>query len=128
MLVEQLAEIAGLDRNLDDATAQRRLAQVLRAGVAEKRLQVLDRVAFDACDRRGDDRMQVDERAATQQRVELGLARGVATHQPLERGGLVRREVVHVRARVRAQLCDARSIKASNAARSSASVVAQSGV
>ena len=128
-VVERLAEIAGRDRVLDDAPAHRGLAQVLRAGVAEERLEVLDRIALDARDQRAlDDRVQVDERAPAQQRVELDLARGVAAHQPLERGGLVRREVIDVRAGLRARVCVARSMKRSNAARSSASVLAQSGV
>ena len=99
--IERLAESARRNGDLDDTSAQRGLAQVLLARVAEERLEVLDRIALHAGDQRAlDDRVQVDERAAAQQRVELDLARGVAPHQPLERGGLVRCEVVDVGAGV----------------------------
>ena len=50
-----------------------------------------------------DDLEQVDEDAAAEQVVELGLARAVAAHQPPERGDLVGGVVVDVHVGVRAR-------------------------
>ena len=67
---------------------------------------------------------QVDEDAAAQQVVDLGLAGAVAAHQPPERGDLVGGVVVDVQVRVVAQaLVHAGRRTASNAARSLGVVV-----
>ena len=77
------------------------VAQVDLADEAVERLHLLDRVALDRGPQRlPDDAQQVDHHALAEQPVDLGLARAVAAHQPLERGRLVRRVVVDVHRRV----------------------------
>ena len=94
-------ETAVGDRALDQAHALGRFAQILTALVSEERFQVLDGVALDTGDQGPLDHLvQIDEGVAAQQRIELDLPGGVAAHQSFEGHGLIRREVVHVGARV----------------------------
>ncbi len=73
------------------------VAQVPLAPEAVQRLELLDGVALDRrADALADGAEQVDEDAATEQRVDVVLARVVALAQAPHGGGLVRRVVVHV--------------------------------
>ena len=77
------------------------LPQILLALVTEERLEVLDGVALDAGQQRSlDDPVQIHERPAAQQLVELDFAGGVAAHEAFQGRGLIRREVIHVGVRV----------------------------
>ena len=82
-----------LERALDRAEVLARLGQSLRALVAEDRLELLDRVLLDARAERltGDD-VEIHEQAAPEHAIDLGLSRGVAAHEALQRAGLVRGE------------------------------------
>src|SRR2546429_6162931 len=100
-----LARLEPLFEGDDRAAAA---AHLLPALEAVERLDLLDRVAVEREPHRlANDAEEVDEHLAAQQVVELGLARAVLAHQPLQRGALVRRVVVDVHPReARAALAD----------------------
>ena len=93
--------LAELQPLLERHDARTGIAQVDLAGEAVELLHPLDRVALDEA--RSDCRtalQQVDEDRPPEEVVDLFLARGVAPHQPLQRGRLVRRVVVDVERRI----------------------------
>ena len=67
------------------------------AFIAVERLETLDRIALDARPYAlSHDGEKVHEPFTAQQLIKLLLARGVATHQSFQRGGLIRRKVIDV--------------------------------
>lgn len=98
---ERVVEVAGLDCVLDDAPAHRGARQILFPRVTEEGFQVLDRVALHAGNHGVFDcPIEINERSASEQLVELHFSRRETTHQALEGRGLVRGEVVDMRARI----------------------------
>ncbi len=88
----------------DDAAAS--VAQVDLALEAIELLHLLDRVALDRGAQGLPDRaQQVDQDALAEELVHLVFARAVATHQPLQRGRLVRGVVVDVHVGVGREAC-----------------------
>ena len=106
-LLEDLA-LAHLEPLLERDHRAAAAAHLLAALEAVERLDLLDRVAVERePERLADDPEEIDEHLAAQQVVELGLARAVLAHQPLQRRPLVRRVVVDVHPGVpRAPLLD----------------------
>ena len=91
---------AKLERAFEGAQMQGCLAQRNRPLEPVEGLQVLERVALDAgAHRLADDGVKIHEQLGPQHAVEFVLARGVAAHQALQRGGLVRCEVIDVEIR-----------------------------
>ena len=77
---------------------------------AVERLELLDRIAFDAgADTVAHDREEIDEELGAQQIVDFVLARRVAAHQALQRGRLVGREVVDVQVGIGLRAAPSRS-------------------
>ena len=101
MIGRRSLAFAELEPLLEGDDARARIAQVDLALEAVEPFHPLDRVALDGRPQGLAHRpQQVDERRRTQQVVDLVLARPVAAHQALERGGLVRGVVVDVHRRV----------------------------
>ena len=74
------------------------------AHIAIERLKALDRIAFYARPQPlAHDREQIHKPLAPQQLIKLVLARRVAPHQSLQRGGLVGGEMINVQIRMKAQ-------------------------
>ena len=94
--VEQ-GRVARLEPVLVPDDRRRPVLQLAFARRQIERLQPLEAVALlRHAHALAHDAVQVDEDIGAQQPVDLGLTGAVATHQPLQRGHLVGREVVHV--------------------------------
>src|SRR6266478_6593072 len=101
------AGAAQLQGELDDAPGRSGVLEGHAARVGEEGFQVLDGVVLDArAERLANDGVEIDEDLAAQETIDLFLARRVAAHEALQRGGLVRGVVIDVHARITREACD----------------------
>ncbi len=77
------------------------------AGIAVKGLELLDRIALDACPQPPpDDAVEVDEPPRAQQEIDFLLPARIAAHEALQRGGFIGRVMIDVQVGMRLQAAD----------------------